>query len=198
MELKSVEIVEAKEQFSEIIDLALNGEDVIFTKEGQPLLRLSPVRGTDTHPEDVESQVHEDLPAISADKEDMIDLLEAFLEESLDALITIDIELQKLQKNPYDRQQLDLIYSIFHRIKYNCNIIHAHKLKRIATAAEALIEQMQLHQRSVKHLPVDLLQQAADAFITVVRNLLRDRNEGRTDFTTLINLLYRKAQQLGK
>ena len=36
-------VVQAKNQLSELIDRALNGEDVVITRHGQPVVALKPV-----------------------------------------------------------------------------------------------------------------------------------------------------------
>lgn len=39
----NVGVLEAKNRFSELLELAAEGEDVVITKHGQPFVRLQPV-----------------------------------------------------------------------------------------------------------------------------------------------------------
>lgn len=128
----------------------------------------------------------------------MIDkeLLEQFLEEILDGLINIDFELTKLSQDPHERKQLNHIYSIFHKVKYNCNIIQAHKLRAVSEAAEMLVEQLQLKHNLLEEIPIEMLRRASDAFIFIVRNLLRDGQEGQRDFKNLIQQLEQETKKL--
>jgi prevent-host-death family protein len=45
-----VNILEAKTQFSQLVDRALKGEEVVIARHGKPLLRLVPVRSAGTRP----------------------------------------------------------------------------------------------------------------------------------------------------
>ena len=39
----NVGVLEAKNRFSELLELAADGEDIVITKHGQPFIRLQPV-----------------------------------------------------------------------------------------------------------------------------------------------------------
>jgi prevent-host-death family protein len=45
-----VNILEAKTQFSQLVERALRGEEVVIARHGKPLLRLVPVRSAGTRP----------------------------------------------------------------------------------------------------------------------------------------------------
>ncbi|MHC5543708.1 type II toxin-antitoxin system Phd/YefM family antitoxin [Singulisphaera rosea] len=47
--MKIASIHEAKSRLSELIELALNGEDALIAKAGQPVMRLTPIQ-TDVSP----------------------------------------------------------------------------------------------------------------------------------------------------
>lgn len=131
-------------------------------------------------------------------QENMIpqDRLEDFLDEIMDALINVDTALTRWHQNPRDSNQLSYIYTLFHKVKYNCNIIEARKLQSIAAATEELLEQVELHLYSIKEFPFDSLRKSADAFTNIVRNLLRDRLEGDRDYKSLVDRLKRDTQAI--
>ncbi len=124
------------------------------------------------------------------------DLLEDFLQEILDALINLDFELLHWAQNPRDTKQLQRIYSLFHKVKYDCNIIGAKKLQRIAEATEGLIVEVQLHIYDIQNFPVETFRKSADAFTAIVRNLLRDGVEGDREYTGLIQRLERETKAI--
>lgn len=41
-------IHEAKSQLSKLVELAINGEEVIIAKAGQPMVRLTPIKSDDS------------------------------------------------------------------------------------------------------------------------------------------------------
>jgi prevent-host-death family protein len=43
----AVDIFEAKNRFSELVDRAMGGEEIVFTRRGEPVARLMPPQATD-------------------------------------------------------------------------------------------------------------------------------------------------------
>ena len=44
--MTKVDLQEAEASLSELVDQALNGEEIILTRQGQPLVRLEPITST--------------------------------------------------------------------------------------------------------------------------------------------------------
>ncbi|WP_420597076.1 type II toxin-antitoxin system Phd/YefM family antitoxin [Deinococcus sp.] len=53
-----IDVVRAKLQLSQLIELALSGEEVVISEDGKPLVRLVP-HGRDTQPRDMGVRIWE-------------------------------------------------------------------------------------------------------------------------------------------
>ncbi|MGK5092864.1 hypothetical protein WDW89_12715 [Deltaproteobacteria bacterium TL4] len=192
MPRKTIDLIQAQDQFPQLITMALGGQQVILTEEGRPVLSLNVIL----------EELDDSVPLETITQEtgskamNLVELLEEFLAEVLSELITIDIELNLLANAPHDRKQLKKVFGIFHKIKYNSNIISAKKLRQVAESTELLIEQLQFHQQTLDDFPIELLQESADMFVAIVRNMLRDKCEGNVDIVPLVMRIQGKVKEI--
>ncbi|MBF0350370.1 MAG: hypothetical protein HQM11_05030 [SAR324 cluster bacterium] len=197
MPTKMVEIDKVEEQFQHLMILALKGNEILISKESKPVLKLIAIEDTveaPDKPQPKDQQAPLTTGGTLADQETLV--LEQFMEEVVGSLITIDLELEKLRNHPEDSKQIDMLYSIFHKIKYHCNIISSKKLRLVSESTESLIEQIQMHRHELTDVPVELIQQSADAFLAIIRNLLRDRTEGSTNYAPLLQKLRAETRRI--
>lgn len=129
------------------------------------------------------------------------EILEKFLEAILDGLLMLEIELKVWKAKPRNKNQLEKIYQIFHRIKYHSHSLRGNILHDLAAAGEELLEQLRFNYITMQTFPIDLLEKTADAFMEILRCYLLYGNQGEKTYQDLLSRLENRnriIKQLGK
>lgn len=92
----------------------------------------------------------------------MDELVQEFIDETLESLSEIDSDLIKLETDPDNKDLLDKIFRLMHTIKGTCGFISLHRLERTAHVAENLLDHFRSGTLQVDEKLITLLLMSID------------------------------------
>lgn len=106
---------------------------------------------------------------------DMQEIVDIFVEESLDGLATMEAELLNLQPGAADSEVMNSLFRAAHSIKGGAATVGFSDISQFAHACETLMDEMRQGERDVTQSAVDLLLQCGDCLRDMI-NSVQDEN----------------------
>ena len=124
----------------------------------------------------------------------MDELIEEFLSEASENLLTLDNELIELENNPENHELISSIFRVMHTIKGTCGFLGLDKLGSIAHAGENIMSQIRSNQLQANKTNISIVLEAIDA-IKIIIKYISDHNgeEPKTDYSELIKKINQVA-----
>ena len=110
---------------------------------------------------------------------DMQEIVDIFVEESLDGLETMEADLMKLSPGAVDDETMNSIFRAAHSIKGGAATVGFTEISEFAHTAETLMDEMRQGDRDVTEEAVDLLLKSGDC----LRDMINGVQEGNLDLT---------------
>jgi two-component system chemotaxis sensor kinase CheA len=107
----------------------------------------------------------------------MDDIINEFVQETFDSLITIDGDLIALEANPDDLKLLGNVFRLMHTIKGTCGFLGLSRLEKLAHSAENLLESFRSQKLTVSEEAVTLLLICVDRVRYLVSEVQKNKSE---------------------
>jgi len=124
---------------------------------------------------------------------DMQEIVDIFVEESLDGLETMESELLNLKPGAADPETMNSIFRAAHSIKGGAATVGFTDISEFAHICETLMDQMRQGDRDVTQEAVDLLLKSGDC----LRDMIKGVQEGNLDLTRAKELEGELNEMLG-
>lgn len=124
---------------------------------------------------------------------DMQEIVDIFVEESLDGLETMEADLMKLTPGAVDDETMNSIFRAAHSIKGGAATVGFTEISEFAHIAETLMDEMRQGDRDVTEEAVDLLLKSGDC----LRDMINGVQEGNLDVTRAKELTAELEAMLG-
>jgi len=118
-------------------------------------------------------------------EDDMRQLLEEFLLESVEGISSIEEDLVRLEKAPSDASLLQGIFRTMHTIKGSAGFLNLRKMESIAHVTEDILTRAMEGTLFLTPASVTVLLQAVDAISGMLTSLQNDGSEGNADHSEL-------------
>lgn len=105
------------------------------------------------------------------------DLLNSFIDESLDALGSVDALFVNLEAAPFNKEIISAIFRPIHSLKGNAAYFGLMSLKKCAHTMETLLDQVRQGTRAANRKCIDALLPGVDLLRTMLGNVREDRCE---------------------
>jgi two-component system, chemotaxis family, sensor kinase CheA len=92
----------------------------------------------------------------------MDELVVEFINETMEAILEIDADLVRLEKNPQDQELLGKIFRLMHTIKGTCGFIGLGRLEHMAHSAENLLDKFRSGEMTITEHAMTLLFMSID------------------------------------
>ncbi len=124
----------------------------------------------------------------------MDELVEEFLSEASENILTLDNELIELENNPENHELLSSIFRLMHTIKGTCGFLGLDKLASVAHAGENIMSQIRSDQLKASKANISIILEAIDT-IKIIIQYIRDHDgeEPKTDYSELIKKINQTA-----
>lgn len=123
------------------------------------------------------------------------DLIQAFVEESIEGLDSIDQDLIDLENQAHDNELINKIFRVLHSIKGTGSFFDFDVLVSIAHEGETLLDRVRNNEIKIDKSFVELLLQASEALRTLLGQIEQSETEGEEKYELLIGLLQAYQQQ---
>jgi len=128
---------------------------------------------------------------MSADANDLDDVVKEFLVESFENLDQLDRDLVALEKDPRSRETLASVFRTIHTIKGTCGFLGFGKLESVAHVGESLLSLLRDGRLVLDPEITTALLGMVDAVRVMLASIEAHRHEGDGDYTALIETLTR-------
>ncbi len=117
----------------------------------------------------------------------MDELVEEFLSEASENLLTLDNELIELENNPENHELLSSIFRVMHTIKGTCGFLGLDKLASVAHAGENIMSQIRSNQLQANKANISVVLEAIDTIKLIIKHIRdHDGEEPKSDYSELI------------
>lgn len=120
-----------------------------------------------------------------------------FLTESNENLARLDQEMVELEQHPGDKNLLASVFRTIHTIKGTCGFLGFSRLESLAHAGESLLSQLRDGHLALTPERTSGLLSMVDAIRQTLTCIEVEKNEGTTDYTSIIEHLTRLREPVG-
>jgi two-component system chemotaxis sensor kinase CheA len=124
---------------------------------------------------------------------DMDDIVKEFLVESHEGLDRLDRDLVALEQRPHDQELLAGIFRCVHTVKGTCGFLGFTKLEAVSHVGENLLSLLRDGRLELSPEITSGLFQLVDAIRQILGSIEVEQHEGEADYTSLVELLARLA-----
>ncbi len=118
--------------------------------------------------------------------DEMDDILNEFVTETIEGLENVDQDLITYEKTPDDRQLLDKIFRSIHTIKGGSGFLSLGTIESVAHYSENILSKIRDGKSTLSNMVMNVLLEAVDALKTIVGSVEQTGSEGDNNYKDLI------------
>ena len=103
--------------------------------------------------------------------EEDLEILSAFVTESIENLDTIEVSLMDLEQDPNDTESINSIFRSFHTIKGVSGFLNLMRINKLGHCAENLLDKVRSGEISVQETIVDIILESADLLKKLIQGV---------------------------
>ncbi|MDD4976594.1 MAG: Hpt domain-containing protein, partial [Bacteriovorax sp.] len=113
-------------------------------------------------------------------------IVQEFLIESLEALLSINDELTNYEKNPDDQELLNSIFRKVHTLKGSSSFLGLKKLQEITHSAESILDLIREGSIGLNAEMIDVFFECFDSCIELLRSIEETGKENNKDYSSIV------------
>jgi two-component system chemotaxis sensor kinase CheA len=128
----------------------------------------------------------------------MDDLLNEFLSETNESLISLDQKFVELEQNPKNQEIIQSIFRVMHTIKGTSGFLAFSRLEKVAHSAENLMDKVRNSQIEVTSELISLILKTSDIIKQIVEEIAENSAEKEGDDSEIIEEIHKFVESGGK